>query len=137
VTKIALSPFAVEGMPLSYRISVHNNGPDTAANVVLADKPASKATIVSVHPSTGQCAVGKFVVCRLGNINAGATVRIMVTLIPETTESPFINRAVAGGSTAESTLANNLARSTLRLIHAPVSPVACPSRVSPTAHPAC
>jgi uncharacterized repeat protein (TIGR01451 family) len=137
VTKIALSPFAVEGMPLTYRINVHNNGPDTAANVVLADKPASRATIVSVRPSTGQCTVGKFVVCRLGNINAGATVRIMVTLIPETTDSPFINRAVAGGSTAESTLANNVAHSTLRLIHAPVSPVACPSRVDPVAHPAC
>ena len=137
VTKLALSPFAVEGMPLTYRIDVHNNGPDTAANVVLADKPASKATIVSVSPSTGHCTVGEFVVCQLGNISAGATVRIMVTLIPQTTDSPFINRAVAGGSTAESTLANNLAHSTLRLIHPPVSPVACPSRVTPTAHPAC
>ena len=137
VTKVALSPFAVEGMTLSYRINVHNNGPDTAANVVLADKPTSKATILSVRPSTGQCTIGNFVVCRLGNIKAGATVKIMLMLIPETTDSPFINRAVAGGSTAESTLANNLAHSTLRLIHPPVTPVACPSRVSPTAHPAC
>jgi uncharacterized repeat protein (TIGR01451 family) len=137
VTKFALAPVAVEGMPLSYRINVHNNGPDTAANVVLADKPAGKATIVSVRPSAGQCTVGKFVVCRLGNIKAGANVSIMLTLTPETTDSPFINRAVAGGSTAESTLANNLSHSTLRLIHGPANPVACSARRGPVAHPAC
>jgi hypothetical protein len=103
---------------------------------VLVDQPRSKAKIVSVRPSTGQCTVGKLVVCRLGNINAGATVRIMLTLIPETTDSPFINRAVAGGSTAESDLANNISHATIRILPA-TTPVACPSRVSPTAHPAC
>jgi uncharacterized repeat protein (TIGR01451 family) len=136
VTKLALAPIAVEGEPVTYRINVRNNGPDTAANVVLVDQPRGRATIVSVRPSTGQCTVGKLVVCRLGNINAGAIVRIMVTLVPETTDSPFINRAVAGGSTAESDLTNNISHATIRILPA-ASPVACPSRAGPVAHPAC
>jgi uncharacterized repeat protein (TIGR01451 family) len=136
VTKVALAPIAVEGQPVSYRIAVHNNGPDTAASVVLVDKPASKATIVSVRPSTGQCVVGTLVVCRLGNIKADATVTVMVTVIPETPASPFINRAVVGGATAESTLTNNLSHATIRILPA-TNPLACPARIAPVAHPAC
>jgi uncharacterized repeat protein (TIGR01451 family) len=137
VTKQALDPFAVEGEPVTFRIAVHNGGPDTAANAVLADKPASKATIVYARPSAGQCQTGKIVICRLGNINAGATVVIMVRLTPETTATPFVNRVVVGGATAESSLANNVARSTVRVITPPRHPVACGSRVAPVARVAC
>jgi hypothetical protein len=61
----------------------------------------------------------------------------MVRLIPETTATPFVNRAVVGGATAESTLANNLSHSTIRVITPPAHPIACPSRLAPVAHAAC
>jgi len=136
VTKHALKSVVAEGAPVTFRIAVHNNGPDPAANVVLADKPQEQAKIVYVHPSTGQCTIGQLVICRLGNLAPGATATIMVQLIPETTDPDFTNRAVIGSGTTEATLANNLSQATIRIV-APSNPVACPSRVSPTAHPAC
>ena len=137
VTKEALAPFAVPGEPISFRVAVHNGGPNTAANVVLADKPASKATIVSARPSAGTCHLGKIVVCRLGNINAGATVTVLVKLIPESDTTPFVNRAVVGGATGEASLANNVAHTTIRVIRAPAHPIACSSGVDPVARAAC
>ncbi len=137
VTKQALDPFAVKGEPVTYRITVHNRGPDPAAHVVLADKPSGKARVVYVRPSAGRCTIGTFIVCRLGNLPANATVSIMVRLIPETSATPFVNRAVVGGATAEATLTNNVAHSTIRVIVPPAHPIACPSRVAPVAHAAC
>jgi uncharacterized repeat protein (TIGR01451 family) len=136
VTKHALKSVVAEGAPVTFRITVHNNGPDPAANVVLADKPQEQAKIVYVHPSTGQCTIGQLVICRLGNLAPRATATIMVQLIPDTTDPDFTNRAVIGSGTTEATLANNLSQATIRIV-APSSPVACPSRVSPTARPAC
>jgi len=42
VAKQALDPFAVAGQPVTYRITVHDDGPDTAADAVLVDQPRSK-----------------------------------------------------------------------------------------------
>jgi hypothetical protein len=42
VTKVALNPVVLEGEPVHYRITVHNNGPDTDAHAVLVDKPGGK-----------------------------------------------------------------------------------------------
>ncbi len=137
VTKQALDPFAVEGESVTYRLTVHNKGPDPAAHVILVDKPSGKAKIVYARPSTGQCTIGKLIICRLGNLQPDATVSIMVRLIPETSATPFVNRAVVGGATAEATLANNLSHSTIRVITPPSHPIACPSRVTPVAHAAC
>ena len=135
VTKQALQPTALEGQAISYRITVHNNGPDAAADVVLADQPGGRATIVSVHTSTGHCQTGTPVICRLGNLDAGASVTIMVRLIPQTTGSTFVNRAVVGGATAETTLANNISSATVRIVRRHV--VACTAARAPVARAAC
>jgi hypothetical protein len=126
-----------EGEPVTFRIIVHNNGPDPAAHVVLADQPREQAKIVYVHPSTGQCTIGKLVICRLGNLAPGATAKIMVQLIPETTDPQFTNRAVVGSATAETTLANNISHAPIRIVGPPGGPVACPSSAGPIAGTAC
>jgi hypothetical protein len=137
VTKHALQSAVAKGDPVTYVITVHNNGPDAASHVVLADQPRGKAKIISVRPSSGQCTIGKLVVCRLGDINAGSTVSIRVKLIPETNGTQFVNRAVVGGATAEATITNNLSHATIKVLHPPTSPVACGSRFDPVAYAAC
>jgi hypothetical protein len=137
ITKQALDPVVAQGQTATFRIKVHNNGPDAAAHVVLADQPRGKAKITSVHPSTGTCTIGKLIVCRLGNINAGDTVTIMVSLIPETSATQFVNRAAVGGATAEATITNNISHSTIKIEHPPTNPIGCTSRSVPVAHVAC
>ena len=137
VTKQALEPVVAQGQAVTFRIKVHNNGPSTAANVVLADQPKTKARILYAHPSTGTCTIGKVIVCRLGNIKAGNTVTITTSMIPQTTDAQFVNRAVVGGATAESTVTNNLSHATIRIVRAPAHPIGCASRSDPVAHAAC
>jgi uncharacterized repeat protein (TIGR01451 family) len=81
VTKQALEPTVLQGQAVSYRITVHNKGPDAAADVVLSDQPGGKATIVSVRTSTGQCQTGQPVICRLGDLDADASATVMVRLL--------------------------------------------------------
>ncbi len=137
VAKQALTPEVVSGQAVSYRITVHNRGPDAAANVVLVDQPQGRATLLSVTTSKGTCNSGKLIVCRLGNLAPRATVAIMVRLIPRTSAARFSNRAVVGGGTAEATLANNSAQATIRVLHPPAHPIACSSSLSPVARAAC
>ncbi len=137
VRKIALESLVVEGQPVNYRIDVHNGGPDSASNVVLIDKPHSKARVVSAKPSAGTCRIGAAVICRLGNIEPRHTVTVMVTMVPETAISPFVNTAVAGGATAESSLANNSGTARTNVIRGPSNPVGCGSRAVPVARAAC
>ena len=137
VTKQALTPVVVKGDPVTYRLTVHNNGPDSAAHVVLADQPRGDAKIVSVHPSTGQCHIGKLIICRPGNINSGATVSIIVRLIPDTTNNDFVNRVAVGSATADPNPANNASHATVKILVPPSPPVACGSRFNPVAHAAC
>jgi hypothetical protein len=68
----------------------------------------------------------------MGNIRVGGTAVVIVTMIPETRAPEFVNRAVAGGATADSKLSNNVAHAKVKLLHPP-NPVACGSRWSPLA----
>lgn len=137
LTKQALAPVVAQGQVATFRIRVHNNGPDDAGHVVVADQPVGKAKIVAVHPSAGKCTIGKLIVCRLGTIKAGATVTITVEMIPETTATEFVNRAAVGGTTAEATVTNNVSHTTIRIVHPPSRPIGCSSRLDPVAHAAC
>lgn len=136
LTKQALAPLVVAGQPITYRVAVHNIGPDIAANVVIGDQPLSKANITAARPSSGTCTTREYLICRMGNIRVGGTAVVMVTMIPETRAPEFVNRAVAGGATADSRLSNNVAHAKIKLLHPP-SPVACGSRWSPLAIARC
>ena len=119
----------VKGDAVTYRLTVHNHGPDSAAHVVLADQPRGDAKIISVDPSTGQCTIGKLVICRLGNMKSGATVSIMVRLIPDTTKKAFVNRVAVGSATADPKPTNNISQATIKVLVPPSPPVACGSRL--------
>jgi Domain of unknown function DUF11/Thrombospondin type 3 repeat len=59
---------------------VRNGGPDTAADVVVQFLPPAGTTVLSAMSSTGTCNTGATVTCRLGNLAAGASASISVSI---------------------------------------------------------
>ena len=63
----------------SYKLTVKNNGPDSASNVALTDI-VSNGTVLSITPSQGTCSKAAISVCRLGTLAAGATASVAVNI---------------------------------------------------------
>ena len=72
------------GAQVTFRISVTNNGPSVAENVVISDELDSRLTFISsapVPPSTATCsAVGQSVTCALGDMAAGEEIGVDITV---------------------------------------------------------
>ncbi|HYG32029.1 MAG TPA: SdrD B-like domain-containing protein [Methylophilaceae bacterium] len=83
----SVDPLAV-GDSTVYTITVNNQGPSAAENVVVTDTlPATGLSFQSATPSVGSCptqpavnAVGGTIVCNLGNIPAGTSRAITVNM---------------------------------------------------------
>ncbi len=72
---------AIAGDDLTYSLSVTNNGPDDAREVLLTDILPGDAAFVSATPNQGTCSGSSTISCQLGMLinGAGATVDIVVT----------------------------------------------------------
>jgi len=116
VTKQALTPVAIRGQAVSYRITVTNHGPDPAERVVVDDQPSGHAVIVDVRAPVGSCRRTPHLVCQLGTVKAHDSVVLTVSLIPMPGSEWFTNRAVVGTATQELTLANNSTMATVRVL---------------------
>ena len=125
VKKTASPPTAVVGGVVTYRITVRNHGPNDATRVVVDDKPAAGAVVLSAHSSAGACAVSHKlvpVVCQLGTVKSGAKVTITVR-VRVTRQSPrYKNTVAVGTATYDPTLTNNVAHATVAVV-APPPPV--------------
>lgn len=74
---------AVFGAPLTYTLAVANAGPSPAAGVRLTDTLPLSATLLSAEAGLGSCAgAGGVVTCALGDLAAGASQPITLTVIP-------------------------------------------------------
>ncbi|MBI4529856.1 MAG: SBBP repeat-containing protein, partial [Deltaproteobacteria bacterium] len=121
VAKFAESPFLADlvttmsafpdcpalDQPLTYSITVRNNGPDNAVGVTLDNilpsvDSASFADFVSATPSQGQCieSAGR-VICELGDLESSATASISIVIILRATVTPFTNVARASSKSAD------------------------------------
>ena len=80
------------GDNLTYTVTVTNNGPDSATNVVLTDLLPATVTLVSATPSSGTCNGTTTVTCALGNLADGAsgTVVVVVTTTAKGTLSNVV-----------------------------------------------
>ena len=97
VTKKVVGPDEVEvGDKLLFKVTVRNDGPDDAADVVLDDTIDGAVKVLSVKPSQGSCKGKKTIHCELGTIAAGAkaTIKIEVRAL-----EPGKIKNVATGST--------------------------------------
>jgi uncharacterized repeat protein (TIGR01451 family) len=78
VTKTASDRSLLIGQRVTYRVTVRNNGPDTAPNVELTDTINAPVTVVSVRTTQGSCERRIPMRCELGTIAAGDSVRITI-----------------------------------------------------------
>ncbi len=126
VKKTASPPTAIVGGVVTYRITVRNHGPNDATRVVLDDKPAAGAVVLSARSSAGRCAVRHKlvpVVCQLGTMKSGATVTITVRVRVTKRSSRYKNTVAVGTATYDPTLTNNVAHATVAVVAPPPPPV--------------
>ena len=98
VEKKVVGPDTVEvGDKLLFKVTVRNNGPDDAMDVVLDDTIDGAVKVLSVKPSQGSCNGKKTIHCELGTIAAGAkaTIKIEVRAL----EPGKIKNVATGSST--------------------------------------
>ncbi len=115
VTKTATPDPVLSGGPqLTYSITVSNNGPDDATNVLLVDTLPAGVTFDTATPSTGDCdemATDGAVTCRLGSLASGNNMTVTVVVTPETVTEPtgITNTATVSATEQDPNLENNTA----------------------------
>lgn len=71
------------GQPLTYTTTVDNQGAGTTTNVVLTQTVPAGATVGSITPGQGTCALaGLTITCQLGTLPSGAGTTVVVGLTP-------------------------------------------------------
>ncbi len=107
LTKTASIARPLVGEKFTYRLAVHNNGPDAAHNVTLTDPVPAGLQIGTITPQQGKCAVeGHLVRCALGTLKRGG--RTEVTIVATATATgDFVNSALVAADGTDVDAENN------------------------------
>jgi uncharacterized repeat protein (TIGR01451 family) len=100
---------------ITWTMVVKNNGPDVDTNVKVGDPMPAGNTYVSVTTTKGSCTGGAILSCSLGTLQVGETVTITLVTTPTVTGIQT-NTATVVGTLAETTLTNNTATATVKVI---------------------
>ena len=99
------------GNDVTYHITVTNQGPSAASDIVLRDATRGSFTFVSATPSQGTCPAppeGGSLVCRLGNLPSGEAITVDLILHPTETNDRFSNTAtVSSGGSSDTRIDDN------------------------------
>lgn len=100
---------------LTYTLSVSNNGPSPASNVVVTHTvPATVSLTTAVSPQ-GPCSLsGQTVVCQFNTLNNNQSVAIQIATVPQERGRVVTISEVMGGQ-ADPTLANNQHTETIQI----------------------
>jgi uncharacterized repeat protein (TIGR01451 family) len=117
VTKTAMSKVKT-GAKLLYVVTVRNNGPNSAPNVVISDNLPAGTTFVSANPTQGSCnRVGNLVTCNLGNLaNGHIAAVLLVVKVTAPAGATLNNMAVGSSSHPDSNLSNNSASASTKVV---------------------
>jgi subtilase family serine protease len=87
-------------------VTVTNNGPDIADNVVLTDQLPATATLVSAKPSSGTCNGTTTVTFDLGNLADGASATVVV-VVTTTAKGTLKNVVTVDADDSDTSARNN------------------------------
>jgi uncharacterized repeat protein (TIGR01451 family) len=98
---------------ITYEVTVTNNGPELAENVVVTDTLPASLTYVSSSPAVGSCAHAAGVVtCELGDLAVGDSALITIVVeteaVGEITDFSPLNVVEVSSDTEETNLENNV-----------------------------
>jgi uncharacterized repeat protein (TIGR01451 family) len=101
-----------EGTPLTYTLTVTNNGPASATNVTAQDTLPSTVEYLSSTSSQGTCSeAGGTVTCQFGTVASGATVTASIVTLPGQPGS-ITNVATVSATQTDPVPSNNSASQT-------------------------
>ena len=112
VTKSSAPTSQAAGAAVTYTVTVANNGPNPATNVVTTDTLPGGTTFAGSAPPTGtSCtASGQTVTCTTASIASGSSVEIPITadIAPGAAAGTVVNSASASAATADDVTTNNV-----------------------------
>jgi uncharacterized repeat protein (TIGR01451 family) len=120
IVKSATPNPVTQGTPLTYTLTVTNNGPASATNVMVTDTLPSVVTYLSANATQGSCSeAGGTVNCPLGTMANAGTATITILTIPNQS-GVIVNTATVIADQSDPNLANNTATQT-ETVTAPTS----------------
>lgn len=101
--------------PLTYTVTVTNNGPLTTTAVTVTDVLLPNVTFVSAPPSQGTCSGANTLSCSLEILANGATAMVTI-VVTSTTAGGVSTTAQVSGAEPDPNTANNAAIATTTII---------------------
>jgi len=143
ITKTASPNSVAPGGTLTYLLTVTNNGPGAATNLVVSDPLPAGVVLQSVTPSAGgSCGSANPVVCNFPVLGAGANVKVTIVVTVSAQGGSLTNTASVSSDVSDPISSNNSAAQTTPVVpgggagaaNLGITKSASPNPVGPGAH---
>jgi uncharacterized repeat protein (TIGR01451 family) len=103
------------GSPLTYTVTIRNNGPSEAAQVLMAHTLLGHVRLISATASQGHClGIPGLVACTPGTLASGATATVTIVVVPRA-RGTLQSRAYAWSCITDPNPADNQATATTQV----------------------